>query len=84
MIRGNYESDAGKRKELPYEELGTIPHMPFEEYQERCKHFLTMKRENGILEARLHTNGDSLVWNARRTRACTTSSIGPDATPRMR
>ncbi|MGC3993125.1 MAG: enoyl-CoA hydratase/isomerase family protein [Propionicimonas sp.] len=65
MIRGNYESDAGKRKEIPHSELGTIPHMPFEEYQEKCKHFLTMKRENGILEARLHTNGDSLVWNAQ-------------------
>ncbi len=65
MIRPNYESDAGKREEIPHEELGTIAPMPFEEYKERCKHFLTMKRENGILEARLHTNGDSLVWNAQ-------------------
>ncbi len=64
MIRGNYESDHGKRKALSHEELGTIPHMPFEEYSERLKHCFTMKRNNGILEARLHTNGDSLQWNA--------------------
>jgi enoyl-CoA hydratase/carnithine racemase len=64
MIRANYESDAGKRKEVPPEELGTIPHMPFEEYSERLKHCFLMKRENGILEARLHTNGDSMQWGA--------------------
>ena len=64
MIRANYESDAGKRKEVPPEELGTIPHMPFEEYSEKLKHCFQMKRENGILEARLHTNGDSMQWGA--------------------
>lgn len=64
MIRGNYESDHDKRKALPHEELGTIPHVPFEEYSEKLKHCFTMKRKNGILEARLHTNGDSLQWNA--------------------
>lgn len=32
VIKANYESDAGKRKEMPHKELGTIPHMPFEEY----------------------------------------------------
>ncbi|MDH4208445.1 MAG: hypothetical protein OEV76_06190 [Anaerolineae bacterium] len=60
MIRANYESDAGKRRFIPHEELGTIPHAPFEEYSERLKRCLMMKRENGILEARLHTNGDSM------------------------
>lgn len=64
MIRANYESDAGKRKEMSHEELGTIPHMTFEEYSEKLKHCFTMKRENGILEARLHTNGGSLQWGA--------------------
>ena len=64
MIRANYESDAGKRKEVPPEELGTIPHMTFEEYSEKLKHFLIMKRKNGILEARLHTDGDSMQWGA--------------------
>ena len=65
VLKANYENDAGKRKSMSHEELGTIPHVPFEEYQEKCKHFLTMKRENGILEARLHTNGDSLQWCAQ-------------------
>ncbi|MDC7125594.1 MAG: enoyl-CoA hydratase/isomerase family protein [Spirochaetales bacterium] len=64
MIRPNYESDAGKRKFTPHEEMGTIPHMPFEEYSEKLKHCMTMKRENGILEARLHTDGDSMRWGA--------------------
>lgn len=64
MIRGNYESDHDKRKSLSHEELGTIPHVTFEEYSERLAHCFTMKRTNGILEARLHTNGDSLQWNA--------------------
>ena len=64
MIKPNYESDAGKRKFVPHEEIGTIPHMPFEEYSERLKHCIMMKRENGILEARLHTNGDSMQWGA--------------------
>ncbi len=64
VIKANYESDHDKRKEMSHEELGTIPHMPFEEYSERLKHCFTMKRKNGILEARLHTNGDSLQWGA--------------------
>ncbi len=64
MIRPNYESDAGKRKFTPDEELGTIPHMRFEDYSEKLKHCLLMKRKDGILEARLHTNGDSMQWGA--------------------
>ena len=64
MIRANYESDAGKRKEMPHEEIGTIPHMLFEEYSEKLKHCFLMKRKNGILEARLHSNGDSMQWGA--------------------
>jgi enoyl-CoA hydratase/carnithine racemase len=69
MIRGNYESDHDKRKAMTHEELGTIPHMPFEEYAEKLKHCFTMKRTNGILEARLHTGGDSLQWNAAAHQA---------------
>lgn len=64
MIKPNYESDAGKRKEISPKELGTVPHVPFEEYSKLLKHCFMMKRENGILEARLHTNGDSLQWGA--------------------
>jgi hypothetical protein len=49
---------------IPHEDLGTIPHMKFEEYSEKLKHCLMMKRKDGILEARLHTNGDSMQWGA--------------------
>jgi len=64
VIRANYESDHGKRKEMSHKELGTIAHMPFEEYSERLKHCFKMTRQNGILEARMHTNGDSVQWGA--------------------
>jgi hypothetical protein len=64
MIRANYESDWDKRPKVPPDEYGTIPHMPFEEYSEKLKHCLMMKRERGILEARLHTDGDSMQWGA--------------------
>ena len=45
MIKANYESDTGKRKSIPHEELGTVPHVPFEEYSEMLKHCFIMKRE---------------------------------------
>jgi len=64
VIKGNYESDYDKRKEMSHKELGTIPHMRFEEYSEKLKHCFIMKRERGILEARLHTNGGSVQWGA--------------------
>jgi enoyl-CoA hydratase/carnithine racemase len=64
MIKANWDSDYGQRKALSHEELETIPHMPFEEYSERLKHCFLMKRERGILEARLHTEGDSMQWGA--------------------
>jgi enoyl-CoA hydratase/carnithine racemase len=69
MIKPNYESDYGKRKEMPHEEIETIPHMPFEEYSEKLKHCFLMKRKNGILEARLHTKGDSMQWGASHHQA---------------
>ncbi len=65
VIKANYPNDAGTRKEMSHEELGTIVPMPFEEYKEKCKEFLTMTRKDGILEARLHTKGDSLQWCAQ-------------------
>lgn len=68
MLKGNYESDYNKRKEMPDKELGVVPYVPFEEYSEKLKDVLTMKREHGILEARLHTNGDSMQWNAAAHR----------------
>ena len=63
-IKGNYENDSGKRKELPHSQLKTIPHMPFEEYSEILKGCIKMKRERGILEARMHTNGGPVQWSA--------------------
>ena len=64
VIKANFESDHDKRKEMSHEELGTIPHMKLEEYAERLKHCFTMKRKNGILEARMHTNGGPIQWGA--------------------
>jgi len=52
------ESDAYQWKMIP----GMIPFMELDEYAEKLKDVYKMRRENGILEARLHTNGDSLVW----------------------
>ncbi len=44
-----------------------MPFVPFEEYSEMLKRCLLTKRENGILEARLHTDGDSMQWAPRRS-----------------
>ncbi len=52
------ESDAYKWKQVP----GLVPFMELEEYAEKLKDVYQLRRENGILEARLHTNGGSLVW----------------------
>ena len=52
MIRPNYESDAGKRKFMSHKELGTVPHVPFEEYSEMLKHCFIMKRKNVTGESR--------------------------------
>jgi len=65
MIKANFESDYGKWPEkVAPKEYQKIAYMPFEEYSERLKHCLIMKRKNGILEARLHTDGDSMQWGA--------------------
>jgi enoyl-CoA hydratase/carnithine racemase len=65
-IRANYKPDLESSKNVikAEKEYGLIPHVTFEEYSEKLKHFLIMKRENGILEARLHTDGGSLQWGA--------------------
>ncbi len=84
VIKANFESDHDKRKEMSHKELGTIPHMPFEEYSERLKHCFTMKRKNSILEARLHTNGGSLQWGAPAHQGLHYFSTGQDATRKTR
>lgn len=67
VIRANFPSDHERSKNLEKntKKYGIVPHMTFEEYSEKLKHCFTMKRKNGILEARLQTDGDSLQWNAQ-------------------
>ncbi len=47
----------------PYMGFSGAKWIPFEEYSERFKEWFTMKRENGIIEVRMHTNNDVAVWN---------------------
>lgn len=41
---------------------GAIDYEHFESYQERFKDFFVLKRENGIIEARMHLNGGVAGW----------------------
>jgi len=59
------ESDAYKWKEVP----GLIPFMKLEEYAKLLAPCYKLRRENGILEARLHSKGDSLLWGRFPHRA---------------
>lgn len=55
-------TDAGTRQDVTPQSF-VIPEGPtFEEYSEKLKMCFNMKRERGILEARMHTGGDSLRW----------------------
>ena len=42
---------------------GMIDFMPLEEYAEKLKRYFMLKRDNGILEARLHTDGGEFYWD---------------------
>ncbi|MGN1154890.1 MAG: enoyl-CoA hydratase/isomerase family protein [Agathobacter sp.] len=46
-----------------------VPHIPFEEYSERLKEHFTMKKEDGIVEARMHTLGGVCEWGLQIHRA---------------
>jgi len=59
------ESDAYQWKQVP----GMIPFMELDEYAKLLEPCYKLRRENGILEARLHTDGDSLLWGAFAHRA---------------
>jgi len=48
---------------------GMIPHMKFEEYAPKFKDFYYFKNEDGILEARWHTEGKSVIWTQPLHRA---------------
>jgi enoyl-CoA hydratase/carnithine racemase len=66
-IKANFEPDVERSKNLvkAHDQYGMVHHVTFEEYSEKLKNCFTMKRKNGILEARLHTDGDSLQWGAQ-------------------
>ena len=43
---------------------GTIPHIPLAEYRDKFAEFFILERsDSGVLMARMHTDGDSLVWD---------------------
>jgi enoyl-CoA hydratase/carnithine racemase len=43
---------------------GILPHKPFDEYKSRyAEHFFLERSESGVLTARWHTKGGSLVWD---------------------
>jgi len=56
------DTDADKRPVMPESNWIFPKEKPYEEYSKELENVFKMKRERGILEARLHTNGDSLVW----------------------
>jgi enoyl-CoA hydratase/carnithine racemase len=58
------ETDAGKRPVMPDSNWIYPKEKPYEEYSNELEKVFTMKRDQGILEARLHTGGDSLVWGS--------------------
>jgi len=58
-----------------------IPHTPFDVYKEKYKdHFFLERTESGVLTAKWHTNGGSLVWDQPIHRAIhqLTSDVGQD------
>lgn len=60
---------------------GTIPCRPFEEYSKRYNDFFHFKKsENGILEARWHTDNKELSWDLPIHRAIhqLTTDVGQD------
>ncbi len=56
------ETDADKRPEYPEGNWYMPRELTFEEYSEILKPVFQMKKKGGIIEARVHTGGDSLVW----------------------
>ena len=40
-----------------------VPYTPFEEYQEQFKDIFDIKRENGIIEIRMHSNHKEASWH---------------------
>ena len=40
-----------------------VPYATFDEYSEQFKDIFTMKRENGIIEVLMHTDGGDAIWH---------------------
>ncbi len=59
---------------------GRIPSLHLDEYSEKYKEFMIMTRKNGILEVRMHTEGDSFKhsWIAHGAWSQAWSDIGND------
>jgi len=58
-----------------------IPTVPFDEYKKKyINHFFLERSESGVLMAKWHTNGDSLLWDQPIHRAIhqLTSDVGQD------
>jgi enoyl-CoA hydratase/carnithine racemase len=58
-----------------------IPHTPFDDYKRKYKnHFFLDRSASGVLTAKWHTDGDSLVWNFPIHRAIhqLTTDVGQD------
>jgi len=50
--------------------VNSYPTMPkFEEYKKKFEDYLFLKRENGIIEARMHTDGGEVKWSPWLHRA---------------
>ena len=56
------ETDANKRPLMPESNWIIPKDKPFEEYSEELGDVIKMKRDRGILEARLHTEGEGVIW----------------------
>ena len=65
-MSSKYESKMPKPSEAG---MQFVQHESFEEYSEKYKDHVIMKRENGILEFRMHTQNKALVWGAQSHRA---------------
>lgn len=57
------ESEEETMQRRANDDFPHVPYVPFESYCERFKEFFTMKREDGIIEVRMHTDGGVAMWD---------------------
>ena len=66
---------------MPRTAPDVIPHTSFDQYKDKyASHFLLDRTETGVLTAKWHTNGGSLVWDNPIHRAIhqLTTDVGQD------